>query len=90
MLLFQYLTASNLDFSVISEQANLEQDLFLNLGHVQNLSIDLSGSVSRGNNTSAQIANPATKYKIGIPNSVFLLDLQLGDKAYPCSCSSIG
>ena len=87
---FQHLTASSLEFSVISEQVNLEQDLFLNLGHVQNLSIDLSGSVSQQNTTVGQIANPSTKYRIGLPNSVFLKDLNLGDKAYPCSCFQIG
>lgn len=87
---FKHLTASSLEFSVISEQVNLEQDLFLNLGHVQNLSIDLSGSVSQQNTTVGQIANPSTKYRIGLPNSVFLKDLNLGDKAYPCSCFQIG
>ena len=89
-MILQYLTGSHLKFSVISDSATLEQDLFLNLGQVQNLSIDLGRSATQNNNTSAMISNPAMKYKIGIPNSVFLLDLVLGRKAYHCSCSSIG
>ena len=69
----------------------LERDLFLNLGRVQNLTIDLSGSTSNSpNHTRAELANPATKYKVGIPNSVFLLNLNLGEKSYPCSCYSLG
>ena len=88
---FQHLTAARLSFSVISEEVTLERDLFLNLGQVQNLTIDLSGTTSNSpNHTTAELANPATKYKVGIPNSVFLLDLNLGEKAYPCSCYSLG
>ena len=87
----QHLTAARLSFSVISESVLLERDLFLNLGRVQNLTIDLSGSTSSSpNHTRAELANPATKYKVGIPNSVFLLDLNLGEKSYPCSCYSLG
>lgn len=88
---FQHLTSARLSFSVISEEVTLERDLFLNLGQVQNLTIDLSGTTSNSpNHTTAELANPATKYKVGIPNSVFLLDLNLGEKAYPCSCYSLG
>ena len=89
-MVLQYLSGSDLKFSVISDSVTLEQDLFLNLGNVQNLSIDLGGSVTNKNNTVALINTPAMKYKIGIPNSVFLVDLQLGRKAYPCTCSSVG
>ena len=87
----QHLSSTRLTFSVISEEVTLERDLFLNLGQVQNLTIDLSGSTSNSpNHTRAELANPATKYKVGIPNSVFLVDLNLGEKAYPCNCYSLG
>ena len=87
----QHLRSARLAFSVISDDVRLERDLFLNLGQVQNLTIDLSGSTSNSpNHTTAELANPATKYKVGIPNSVFLVDLNLGEKAYPCSCYSLG
>ena len=76
---------------MISDHVTIERDLFLNLGSVQNLSLDMSGTVAmRPNVTTAEVANPATKYTVGIPNSVFLKDLNLGQKAYPCSCSSVG
>ena len=88
---FQHLTATNLQLSVISDHVSLERDLFLNLGSVQNLSLDMSSSVVMlPNTTTAELANPATKYSVGVPTSVFLKDLNLGQKAYPCNCASIG
>ena len=87
----QHLTSASLQLSVISDDVRLERDLFLNLGSVQNLSLDISGSVlASPNNTLVEIANPSTKYRVGIPNSVFLKDLVLGQKALPCSCHSVG
>ena len=69
----------------------MERDFFLNLGNVRNLSLDLSGHLSiHPNTTLADVANPATKYTVGVPNSVLLKDLNLGQKAYPCHCSNIG
>ena len=87
----QHLSSASLHLSLISDEVRLERDLFLNLGSVQNLSLDISGSVLMSpNNTVAEVANPSTKYKVGIPNSVFLKDLALGQKALPCSCHSVG
>lgn len=87
----KHLTSASLQLSVISDDVRLERDLFLNLGSVQNLSLDISGSVLASPNTTlAEIANPSTKYRVGIPNSVFLKDLVLGQKALPCSCHSVG
>ena len=87
----QHLSSASLHLSLVSDEVRLERDLFLNLGSVQNLSLDISGSVLMSpNNTVAEVANPSTKYKVGIPNSVFLKDLALGQKALPCSCHSVG
>lgn len=91
-ILIQYVTSSSLHLTVISEQATLERDVFLNLGQTRNLTVDLAGSTATQPNLTdlASLANPATKYTVGIPNSVFLLDLKLGNKAFPCTCSNIG
>ena len=87
----QHLSSASLKLSLISDEVRLERDLFLNLGSVQNLSLDISRSVLKSpNNSVAEVANPSTKYKVGIPNSVFLKDLVLGQKALPCSCHSVG
>ena len=87
----QQLSSSHLKLSIISDQVSMERDFFLNLGSVRNLSLDLSGHLSiHPNTTLADVANPATKYTVGVPNSVFLEDLNLGQKAYPCHCSNIG
>ena len=87
----QHLSSASLKLSLISDQVRLERDLFLNLGSVQNLSLDISGTVLMSpNRTMAEVANPSTKYKVDIPNSVFLKDLVLGQKALPCTCHSVG
>ena len=47
-------------------------------------------SSSPSNDTSAVLANPANKFAPGLPFSVYLEDLNLGSKAFPCTCSNIG
>ena len=43
-LFFQHLRSRSLSLKVIaSEEVNLDRDLFLNLGRVQNLSLDMAG-----------------------------------------------
>lgn len=43
-MLFQHLRSRTLSLKVIaSEEVNLDRDLFLNLGRVQNLSLDVAG-----------------------------------------------
>ena len=43
---FQHLRSRTLSLKVIaSEEVNLDRDLFLNLGRVQNLSLDVSGNL---------------------------------------------
>ena len=87
----QHLTAARLQLSVIADDARLERDLFLNLGAVANLSLDLAASAGgRPNTSTAALALPATKWRPGVPNSVFLQELKLGQKAFPCTCSSVG
>ena len=87
----QHLTAARLQLSVIADDARLERDLFLNLGAVGNLSLDLAASAGgRPNTSTAALALPATKWRPGVPNSVFLQELKLGQKAFPCTCSSVG
>ena len=87
----QDLTATSLRLNLISDSISLDRDIFLNLGRVKNLSLDLSMSSSPSNNdTSAVLANPANKFAPGLPFSVYLEELNLGSKAFPCSCSSIG
>ena len=87
----QDLTATSLHLNLISDSISLDRDIFLNLGQVKNLSLDLSMSSSPSNNdTSAMLANPANKFAPGLPFSVYLEELNLGSKAFPCSCSSIG
>ena len=87
----QHLTAARLQLSVIADDARLERDLFLNLGAVGNLSLDLAASGGgRPNTSTAALALPATKWRPGVPNSVFLQELKLGQKAFPCTCSSVG
>ena len=90
-LSLQHLSSLDLKLHFISDHVNLERDFFLNLGNVRNLSLDISGHItSLPNTTTADLANPATKYTVGVPNSVFLEDLKLGEKALPCHCSNIG
>ena len=87
---FQHLNTRSLELVLKSDSMVLERDLFLNLGQVQNLSLDVSSSVGPANQSSADVGNPATKYKIGVPNSVFLKHLKLGQKSYTCTCDNIG
>ena len=47
-------------------------------------------STPSNNDTTAVLANPANKFAPGLPFSVYLEDLNLGSKAFPCTCSNIG
>jgi len=87
---FKDLTATSLHLNLISDSISLDRDIFLNLGRVKNLSLDLSTSSSPSNDTSAELANPANKFAPGLPFSVYLEELSLGSKAFPCTCSNIG
>lgn len=86
----QDLTATSLHLNLISDSISLDRDIFMNMGRVKNITLDLSMSSSPSNDTSAMLANPATKFAPGLPFSIFLEDLNLGSKAFPCTCSSIG
>ena len=88
--LSQDLTSTSLHLNLISDSISLDRDIFLNLGRVKNLSLDLSTSSSPSNDTSAELANPANKFAPGLPFSVYLEELSLGSKAFPCTCSNIG
>ena len=74
----------------MSDDISLDRDIFMNLGRVKNLSLDISMTSSGSNNTVAVLANPANAFTPDLPYSVFLEDLSLGSKSFPCTCSSIG
>ena len=89
-LLTQDLTSTSFRLNLVSDDISLDRDIFMNLGRVKNLSLDLSMTSSGSNNTVAVLANPANTYTPDLPYSVFLEDLSLGSKSFPCTCSSIG
>jgi hypothetical protein len=83
-------SSRRLELKIVADKIRLDQDLFLNLGQVQNLSLDLSEAVGNRSKPGAELGNPASSYRPSLPNTVFLTDLRLGQKYLSCNCDSIG
>jgi hypothetical protein len=79
-----------LELKIIADKISLEQDLFLNLGQVSNLSLDLAEAVGNRSKASVELGNPASSYRPNIPNTVFLSELRLGEKYLSCNCDTAG
>ena len=85
----QQLKSRNLMMRIRSNEFSLDRDLFLNLGRVQNLSLEISPPVDP-NSKNHKLGNPVTGYMPNYPRAAFLEHLRLGGTTYDCSCNGIG
>eukprot|EP00095_Tigriopus_kingsejongensis_P001502 snap_masked-scaffold1086_size63525-processed-gene-0.1 protein:Tk01502 transcript:snap_masked-scaffold1086_size63525-processed-gene-0.1-mRNA-1 annotation:"hypothetical protein DAPPUDRAFT_119395" len=78
-----------------TETLNLDRDLFLNLGRVQNLSVETTSTsnvfnVSEHRTGLRHFGNPVTTYAPNHPRAVFLEHLRIAGNQWPCNCDAIG
>jgi hypothetical protein len=86
----QHLTSRRLQLNIVADKTRLDQDLFLNLGLAQNLSLDLSAAAGNRSQPAVELDSPASSYRPNVPNTVFLADLRLGRKYMLCNCDTVG
>lgn len=97
-LLLQHLRCRRLQINFRASQTlNLDRDLFLNLGRVQNLSVNAVSlsdgqvaNVSKHESGHRDLGNPVTTYTPNHPRAVFLEQLQIRGNRWPCNCDGIG
>ncbi len=96
---FQRLRSRRLHLRFVpSGRLHVDRDLFLNLGRVQNLSVEVAdgGRSSSAHNLSAHatdprhLGNPVTTYAPSHPRAVFLRQLRIGGNRWGCDCDGIG
>lgn len=102
MTIFQHIRSRRIHLSFRAEtRLHLDRDLFLNLGRVQNLSLEISppanlepGAIhNRSYHSSGdlrRLGNPVTTYEPGHPRAVFLTRLRLSGNRWPCECDDGG
>ena len=78
-----------------SSLLNVDRDLFLNLGRVQNLSVDVRPSgVNVANFTmhakgeKRHLGNPVTTYAPNHPRAVFLDNMRVAGNQWDCQCDN--
>lgn len=95
---FKHLRCRRLQINFRASQTlNLDRDLFLNLGRVQNLSVNAVSlsdgqvaNVSKHESGHRDLGNPVTTYTPNHPRAVFLEQLQIRGNRWPCNCDGIG
>jgi len=96
---FKNLRSRRLQFNVIAKRAlEIERDLFLNLGEVENVTVFVEGSKDAANvethlgfgGEERSLGNPVTSYAPGHPRAVFLRDLKVSGNVWTCECDDIG
>jgi hypothetical protein len=83
-----------------SGRLHIDRDLFLNLGRVQNISVEVSdpntiiGSVAHNlsahTDADRHLGNPVTTYAPSHPRAVFLQQLRIAGSRWNCDCEGIG
>ncbi len=70
---------------------SLDRDLFLNLGRVQNLSVEvINASASASSDGDRRLGSPVTAFTPDKPRAVFLDGLVVGGNLWDCDCQGIG